>query len=44
MKVRVTGVCIEDGRLLVLHQDTDGRAAGRCLVERSRTEKRCPRR
>jgi ADP-ribose pyrophosphatase YjhB (NUDIX family) len=24
MKVRVTGVCIEDGRLLVLHQDTDG--------------------
>jgi ADP-ribose pyrophosphatase YjhB (NUDIX family) len=24
MKVRVTGVCIEDDRLLVLHQDTDG--------------------
>lgn len=24
MKVRVTGVCIEDGRLLVLQQDTDG--------------------
>jgi ADP-ribose pyrophosphatase YjhB (NUDIX family) len=24
MRVRVTGVCLEGGRLLVLHQDTDG--------------------
>ncbi|MFJ8871723.1 hypothetical protein ACIRD6_39080 [Streptomyces sp. NPDC102473] len=37
MHTRVTGIVIEDDKILVLNQDTDGPRTWFCLAARSRT-------